>query len=206
MITGLKTYQKEVIADLKNFIKHVGETNDLREAFRQHWLEKGIDPAQSNSSALHSYNNTLSPGIPNVTVKVPTAGGKTYIAANALCHICDYLPTDMPRVIAWFVPSDSILKQTLHNLSTPGHDYRVALERTFMGQQVVVMGKEQALMGTELSPEEVREQLTILVLSAQSFASKSGDDLRSWRQNAQFASWEVIDSGQEEHIEDADPT
>ena len=75
-----------------------------------------------------------------------------------------------------------------------------------MGQQVVVMGKEQALMGTELSPEEVREQLTILVLSAQSFASKSGDDLRSWRQNAQFASWEVIDSGQEEHIEDADPT
>lgn len=206
MITGLKTYQKEVIADLKNFIKHVGETNDLREAFRQHWLEKGIDPAQSNTSALHSYNNTLSPGVPNVTVKVPTAGGKTYIAANALCHICDYLPTDMPRVVAWFVPSDSILKQTLHNLSTPGHDYRVALERTFMGQQVVVMGKEQALMGTELGPEKVREQLTILVLSAQSFASKSGDDLRSWRQNAQFAPWEDIDSGQEEHIEDADPT
>ena len=184
----LKTYQKEVLADLKNYLLHLRESNDLREAFRQHWLDKSIDPHTKNNDLLHAYNNVIAPGIPNVTLKVPTAGGKTYIAANALPVIFDYLPQEQPHVVAWFVPSDSIREQTLRNLQTPGHPYYEALQGS--GRTVMVEGKEQALMGTGLTPMHVEEQLTVLVLSAQSFASKTGDDLLSWRQNAFFAQWD----------------
>lgn len=184
----LKTYQKEVLEDLKNYLQHLRNSNDLREAFRKHWLDKSIDPHTKNNDLLHAYNNALAPNIPNVTLKVPTAGGKTYIAANALPVIFDYLPQEQPHVVAWFVPSDSIREQTLRNLQTPGHPYYEALQTS--GRTVMVEGKEEALIGTGLSPANVEEQLTVLVLSAQSFATKDRDDLRSWRQNAAFAQWD----------------
>lgn len=199
----LKTYQKEVLADLKNYLEHLHKSNDLREAFRQHWLDRSIDPHTKNNDLLHAYNNSLAPGIPNVTVKVPTAGGKTYIAANALSIIFDYLPEEQPKVVAWFVPSDSIREQTLRNLQTPGHPYYEALQG-YCGN-LVVEGKEEALMGTGLSPTAVNDQLTVLVLSAQSFATKKGDDLRSWRQNSAFAQWDGhYHYSTEQRIEGAD--
>ena len=184
----LKTYQKEVLADLRNYLEHLRKSNDLREAFRQHWLDRSIDPHTKNNDLLHAYNNSLAPSIPNVTLKVPTAGGKTYIAANALPLIFDYLPQEQPHVVAWFVPSDSIREQTLRNLQTPGHPYYEALQSS--GRTVMVEGKDEALMGTGLTPMDVEDQLTVLVLSAQSFATKERDDLLSWRQNAFFAQWD----------------
>ena len=199
----LKTYQKEVLADLKNFLKHLAATDNLRNAFRQHWLDRSIDPHTKNNDLLHPYNNTVAPQVPNVTLKVPTAGGKTYIAANALEHIFDYLPEDHPKVVAWFVPSDSIREQTLKSLQTLGHPYNDALRG--LTPNVLVEGKEEALQGTQLTPMDVENQLTVLVLSAQSFASKTGDDLRSWRQNAVFAKWEGrYHYSTEQRIEGAD--
>ena len=199
----LKTYQKEVLADLKNYLEHLRKSNDLRESFRQHWLDRSIDPHTKNNDLLHAYNNLLAPGIPNVTLKVPTAGGKTYIAANALPLIFDYLPQEQPRVVAWFVPSDSIREQTLRNLQTPGHPYYEVLQG-YCGN-LVVEGKEEALMGTGLSPTAVNDQLTVLVLSAQSFATKERDDLLSWRQNAFFAQWDGhYHYSTEQRIEGAD--
>lgn len=186
---GLKTYQKEVLGDLKNYLIQLRDTNDLRKAFREHWLLKeNTDPEATSNKMLHKYDNSLVPGVANVTLKVPTAGGKTYIAANAIHTIFDFLPEEQPRVVAWFVPSDSIREQTLLNLQTPGHMYNDALRQ--FGGTVLVEGKEEALMGVGLTPMDVEDQLTVLVLSAQSFASKTGDDLRSWRQNPAFAGWE----------------
>lgn len=200
----LKTYQKEVLYDLKNFLEQLQKSNNLREAFRNHWLTKSsIDPETDNDGVLHSYNNHTTPGIANVTLKVPTAGGKTFIASKSLSVIFDYLPQEQPCVVAWFVPSDSIREQTLRNLQTPGHPYHDALRE--VGKPVMVADKEQALMGTGLTPMEVEEQLTVLVLSAQSFATKERDDLRSWRQNAFFAQWDGhYHYSTEEKIEGAD--
>ena len=198
-----KIYQEEVLGDLKNYMYQLRESDNLRKAFQNHWLSRNLDPDTKTDRWMHKYNNTAAPGIPNVTLKVPTAGGKTYIAALSLPIIFDYLPEEQPKVVAWFVPSDSIREQTLRNLQTPGHPYHSALQK--MGRTVMVADKEQALMGTNLSPAEVEEQLTVLVLSAQSFATKKGDDLRSWRQNAAFAQWDNhYHYSTEERIEGAD--
>ena len=199
----LKTYQEEVLRDVKSYLEALQKTDNMSTAFRQHWLAKSnIDP-NINSGLLHQYDNTSTLGIPNVTLKVPTAGGKTYIAANALPIIFDYLPEEQPRVVAWFVPSDSIKEQTLKNLSTPGHPYREALQRICL--TVMVEGKEDALMGKGLTPMEVEDQLTVLVLSAQSFASRDRDDLLSWRQNSFFSQWDGhYHYSTEQHIDGAD--
>lgn len=177
----LKTYQKEVINDLKRFIEHLDKYNRLDIAYKTFWEDKGVSLSSSDNDYLHAYDNSVK-GVPRVTIKVPTAGGKTFIACNALRTIFDGLPAEKPKVVAWFVPSDTILKQTYRNLNDPNHLYRQKIDSHF-GNSVCVVDKESALFGQGISPTEIKEQLTIFVLSVQSFAANNKDGRRVFREN-----------------------
>lgn len=72
----LKSYQKKVIADLTRYLELLNETKSDAAAFRLFWQEK-------SAPALGRYQNVI-PGVPNLCFKVPTGGGKTFIACNAV--------------------------------------------------------------------------------------------------------------------------
>ena len=72
----LKTYQKKVIADLTRYLDLLNETKSDTAAFRLFWQEK-------SAPTLGLYQNVI-PGVPNLCFKVPTGGGKTFIACNAV--------------------------------------------------------------------------------------------------------------------------
>ena len=201
----LKQYQQDTLDDLAAYMRQVSEDQDLRKAYANFWIKKGIDISTIvNNRFIHSYDNSTVPGIPRVMFKVPTAGGKTFIASNALKVIFDHLPAEQPKVVAWFVPSDSILKQTYKNLSDPEHPYRQRIN-THFNNRVVVVDKETALAGTGIQPGQIREQLTIFVLSVQSFAANNKDGRRVFRENSSLADYAKA-FGHGERIEGADET
>ena len=201
----LKQYQQDTLDDLAAYMRQVSEDQDLRKAYANFWMKKGIDISTiDNNRFIHSYDNSTVPGIPRVMFKVPTAGGKTFIASNALKVIFDHLPAERPKVVAWFVPSDSILKQTYKNLSDPEHPYRQRIN-THFNNRVVVVDKETALAGTGIQPGQIREQLTIFVLSVQSFAANNKDGRRVFRENSSLADYAKA-FGHGERIEGADET
>ena len=208
----LKQYQQDTLNDLAAYMEQLSEDNNLQIAYRNFWLKKGIDISNIESNRfIHGYDNTTVPGVPRVMFKVPTAGGKTFIAANALKVIFDHLPAEQPKVVAWFVPSDSILKQTYANLSNPAHPYRQRINAHF-NNRVVVVDKETALSGVGIQPSQIREQLTIFVLSVQSFIpakNKKGEltneGLRSLRENSSLTEYaKLINDGNK--VEQADET
>lgn len=162
----LKTYQQDVLDDLAQYIKTLNNSNNLSSAFAKYWKSKAAD----DGIDIH-YHDTVK-GVPNVTIKVPTAGGKTFIACNALRTIFDELP-DRPfgQVVVWFVPSDTILTQTFANLSNKEHPYRQKLDSLF-NNRVTVVDKTMALSGNGISPTDIAGNLTIFVLSVQSFIER----------------------------------
>ena len=200
----LKGYQKEVIGDLRDFIRHTDETPQLDSAFRKFWADRNVDIGLMGNEYLHPYKNTI-PGVPNVTVKVPTAGGKTIIACSSLATMFANYPEGKPKVVAWFVPSDTILKQTLKNLRNPAHPYRQKIDSMF-GNRVCVVDKESALMGQGISPTAVMEQLTIFVLSVQSFAANNKEGRRSYRENENLAEYAKLYDSLTRNVEGADET
>lgn len=200
----LKGYQQEVINDLDKFIEHLDRHNRLDIAYREFWSEKGISLSSFDNDYLRLYDNSIK-GVPRVTVKVPTAGGKTFIACNALRTIFDSLPAEKPKVVAWFVPSDTILKQTYKNLNDPNHPYRQKIDSHF-GNMTRVIDKEAALFGQGINPTEIKEQLTIFVLSIQSFATNSKDGKRVFRENENLAEHTSTYQYKEKLIEKADET
>lgn len=182
----LKKYQQEVINDLTKFIEELDSTRHIGQAFTNFWESKGIIVQSLDNDFLKPYDNSIK-GVPRVTVKVPTAGGKTFIACNALKPIFDSFPLDKPQVVVWFVPSDTILKQTYENLSNPSHPYRQRIDTHFNGN-VKVYDKEALLFGQGFNPVEVKEQLSILVLSVQSFVETVRKGLpRAYRENENLA-------------------
>ena len=114
----LKTYQKNVLGDLTRFLTLMTENNSAAKAYKTLWEEKGVNVGFSGMAVYH-YN--LKNGVPDVCFKVPTGGGKTFIAANAIKTIYDAMPTASTKAVVWLVPSDAILTQTYAALSNPHH-------------------------------------------------------------------------------------
>lgn len=199
----LKKYQSEVLSDIAEYIDTLREENNLNRAYRTFWGRRGIS-VDSQDGYLHPYDNSIT-GVPRVTVKVPTAGGKTFIACNALRTIFDKLPSVKSKVVAWFVPSDTILKQTYANLNNPNHPYRQRIDSLFNGA-VRVIDKETALSGTGINPVEINEQLTIFVLSIQSFASKTKEGRKVYRENENLTEFCKHFNSTTKMVEGADET
>ena len=132
----LKTYQRQVIADLNRYLELLGETKDYIASFRLFWQEKG-------APLLGIYQDVL-PGVPNLCFKVPTGGGKTFLACNAVRPMFDALPFTKTKAVVWLVPSDAILTQTVKALKDPRHPYRQKIDVDF-GGRVEVYTKQELL-------------------------------------------------------------
>jgi type III restriction enzyme len=127
----LNDYQTEVIDDLKNYLYWLNTNQVLDRAFVDHWKNKpsGI------SYETKPYKNTIA-GVPHVCLKVPTGGGKTFLAVNAIKPMMDSLyelAPYRPAFVVWLVPSRTILEQTYQQLSDPQHPYHRKLAQHFNG-------------------------------------------------------------------------
>ncbi len=200
----LKKYQQTCINDLQDYFDELKKVNNLKQSYYNYWLSRDIDLNEiENDDYLHSYDNTVA-GVPRVMFKVPTAGGKTFLACNAIKTIFDNLPDNKLKVVAWFVPSDTILKQTFDNLNNPNHPYRQKINVLF-GGKVEVVNKELALQGQHIQPNELGDQLTIFVLSVQSFASNNKEGRKSYKENSNLAEYANFFANKEK-LADADET
>lgn len=176
----LKNYQKTVMSDLSSFMDAVDQENDIVKGWYSYWSGKDISVG---SGGVSFYQNKIE-GVPHVCMKVPTGGGKTFMACSAVKRIYDHLPSDKPKMVVWLVPSDSILTQTIRALSDVSHPYRQRLDMDFAGR-VGVYTKEMLLNGQNFSPDTIREMLTICVLSYASLRidSKKKDVRKVYQEN-----------------------
>ena len=196
----LKNYQKAVIRDLERYLECLMQTNNIETAYRQLWEEKNVPVGLGG---MPRYQNFL-PGVPNVCLKVPTGGGKTFIAANAIEPIFRALGVMQRRVVVWLVPSDAILTQTLSALRNPAHPYRQKIDVAF-GSRVEVYTKDQLLFGTRFNIATINEQLSILVLSYDSFRGKK-EQLKARQENSSLAQLANALGEPTHPVEDADRT
>ena len=176
----LKKYQQTVIDDLSEFVSLLDE-HEPKAAFGEFWKNKkdGLE------AIMKPYQDVIQ-GVPNVCVKIPTGGGKTFVACAALKPIFDVMPLAQPRAVVWLVPSDTILEQTKKNLQNPHHDYRQRIDVDF-SNKVEVYEKSQLLGGQNFSPSTVMENLSVFVLSYDSFRATNKEGRKSYQENGNLA-------------------
>ena len=174
----LKQYQKNVLADLNRFLALLTEKQNISTAYSALWTEKNVPVGLSG---MPNYKSRIA-NVPDVCLKVPTGGGKTFLACCAIKPIFESMPQGHPQAVVWLVPSDSILEQTYKALNSPIHPYRQRIDVDFSGH-VEVYSKEQLLFGQNFKPVAVAEQLSIFVLSYDSFRTSKKDGRKAYQEN-----------------------
>ena len=110
------------------------------------------------------------PGMPYVCLRLPTGGGKTFVACHAVgITASELLKTESP-IVLWLTPSNAIRDQTLNALKNPNHPYRDAFESA--RHRVEVRTINEALY---LSPHILNTKTTIIVSTMQAFRVEDTD-------------------------------
>ncbi len=161
---ALKDYQQKALAALEGFFRKLrGSSLDAA------WGACApLDESPDGSMQRQAYCRDALGDVPAVCVRIPTGGGKTFLAAHAVAKVGKALQdTDAP-VALWLVPSDAIRAQTLEALSSPRNLCREALA-TYFGERVRVCALDEL---ATVGPQEVGRAAVVVVATIQSFNVK----------------------------------
>lgn len=197
----LKNYQIQVISDLERFLELLIEKQSISSAYSTLWNEKGVNVG---IDGMPPYKMELA-GVPQVCFKVPTGGGKTFLAANSIKPIFDSMPHIHPKAVVWLVPSDAILTQTYRTLTDKNHDYRKKIDVDF-GNKVEIYSKQQLLNGQNFNPTSVSDNLSVFVLSYDSFRTSKKDGRKAYQENGSLLPFVRFKQDSGSLLEDTDET
>ncbi|MGD9743193.1 MAG: DEAD/DEAH box helicase [Parvibaculaceae bacterium] len=114
--------------------------------------------------------------VPNAVLKVPTGGGKTWLAVSGLSRIMGRYLDRNAGFVLWIVPNEAIYSQTLKHLKDRQHPYRQALDRAAAGR-VRIMEKSD-----RLDARDVEAQLCVMLLMLQSANRQTQESLKMFRE------------------------
>ncbi len=196
----LKSFQQNALDSLCKYLDELNQPNaTLFSAWKTYWKEQDV---AVGFGGVPEYKDELR-GVPRVCLKIPTGGGKTFVACASLRRIFERMTSKKTRFIVWLVPSDTILEQTLKALKDTSHPYRLRLSMD-LGTNVNVCSLEELLRGQNFSPDLVRETTLIAVLSYASLriSNLKKDARKAWLENGTLYRFEL----ESERFENVDPT
>ena len=182
----LKGYQQTNLDALDRFLSCVDKNKNTAAGFNEFWQTNNPPLTPFPGTVIEPYKDNVK-GAPHICHKVPTGGGKTFIASAALKVAMSHINPPY-KVVVWLVPSNAILEQTLRNLRNKQHPYRQRIDTDFQNR-VEIFDKQQALTGHGFSLTTIRENLCILVISFDSFRTNNKEGRKVYQENGYLQSF-----------------
>lgn len=102
--------------------------------------------------------NGLGEPLPNFCLKVPTGGGKTFLACHTIDQINQHYLKRKTGFVLWIVPTTQIYAQTLRSLKDRAHPYRQVLDLSSGGRTQILEKTDH------FTPQDVEEKLCVMLL------------------------------------------
>ncbi|OHB59303.1 MAG: restriction endonuclease subunit R [Planctomycetes bacterium RBG_13_46_10] len=139
------------------------------------------DEIDSRYRPYSSRKDGLGRPLPCFCLKIPTGGGKTFLAVKSIDLINTVYRKKQTGLVLWIVPSTQIYNQTIRGLRNRDHPYRQHLDIASGGRTLI---REK----TDLfSPLDVSENLVVLMLMLPSANRKTKEVLRMFKDSGSFA-------------------
>jgi type III restriction enzyme len=119
--------------------------------------------------------------LPSFCLKIPTGGGKTFLAVKAIDLVNTNYLKRRTGLVLWVVPTTQIYHQTIKNLRERDHPYRQHLDIASGGRTVI---REK---GDHFTPQDIHESLVVLMLMLPSASRRNKEVLRVFRDSGGFA-------------------
>ncbi len=131
--------------------------------------------------AYHWKKDGLGRPLPNFCLKVPTGGGKTFLAVKTIDLINTCYLKQQTGLVLWVVPTSQIYRQTIKSLRNREHPYRQHLDIASAGRTMILEKTER------FTPLDVQENLVVMMLMLQSAGRQSKEVLRLFKDSGGFA-------------------
>lgn len=161
-----KDYQQRVLESVEKYFTLCHQAGDADTAFYQ--ATKALWGRGQTYNPLPGFASEM----PYFCLRVPTGGGKTYLAARSVALVNTHLLHTGHSVILWLVPSDAIREQTLKALREREHPYHLALREA---GPVTVMGLEEARSITRATMDT---STVVIVSTVQAFSRENMQGLK----------------------------
>lgn len=183
-----KDYQVRCLDRIKEYLQHL---YDLKQISDRNVARDGVDaaldfPAKAWGKldrmfrGYHSRKDGMSRPLPCFCIKVPTGGGKTFLAVKTIDLINTTYLKKQTGLVLWVVPTTQIYRQTLQSLRDREHPYRQHLDLA-SGGRTEILEKTQ-----RFTPQEVSENLCVLLLMLPSASRENKDVLRMFKDSGSF--------------------
>ncbi|MBI2103681.1 DEAD/DEAH box helicase family protein [Candidatus Woesebacteria bacterium] len=195
----LKEYQQKALEKIRIYLENLSESREktqrlpLVDFTELAWTLSGME-----ESIFHRRRNGLEEFLPNFTLKIPTGGGKTFLAVKTIDLINRLYLNRQTGLIVWVVPTTQIYNQTIKNLKDKNHPYRQHLDIA-SGNKTLIKERTE-----KFTPEDISENLVILMLMLPAASRTNREQLRMFRDNGnfqQFFPYEDDIRGQEKILE-----
>src|SRR5213594_4292669 len=176
----LKIYQKETLDRVRVYLGALHELREKDRKAREIDADLGIDWATKAwekvcSRTCHPRRNGLREPLPSFCLKIPTGGGKTFLATKTIDLINTHFRKSNRGLVLWVVPTTQIYNQTLAALKDRDHPYRQTLDNA-SGARTLILERTQ-----QFTPGDVKENLCVLMLMLPAAARQTKETLRMFR-------------------------
>lgn len=217
-MSGLREldYQDRVLTILDAFLDALGtekgKADQVAEIARQQpdlgleipdfpakaWEKLKTDNKLPPSRAAIAYSSRRSGSgqpVPNAVLKVPTGGGKTFLAVNAISRILGRYLSRNTGFVLWIVPNEAIYTQTLKRLKDRQDPYRQALDSAAAGR-VKILEKSDPL-----NARDVEGQLCVMLLMLQSANRQTKETLKMFQDRGDVYGFMPPEGDQKAHAD-----
>ena len=168
----LKNYQIKVVNALKQFLQTARETKTSFDIAKQalpenmrhtlNWVQTTFQT--SGLGYKDRCTNGLGNSYPRMIIKVPTGGGKTLLAVEAIREYQNLFAQKRTGLVVWIVPSETIYSQTVQKIRDKGNPLRQLLDQC-SGNRTIILEK-----GQSLTTYDIEENLVVLFIMIQSIS------------------------------------
>lgn len=181
----LKEYQQKSLDQVRIYLqllsewkKKADENPDLEIDFPEKAWEK-----TEVGRSYFSRKNGLGQLLPNFCLKIPTGGGKTFLAVKTIDLINTIYRKRRTGLILWIVPTNQIYNQTIINLRNREHPYRQHLDIASSGRTLILEKSDY------FTPLDIEENLVVLMLMLPSANRRTKETLKVFKDNGGFQSF-----------------
>jgi type III restriction enzyme len=205
IIMFLKNYQIKVVNTLQQFFRYARETRTEFETAQKYlpdqskgaignWVENTFRK-QSRGYVDRTFTGLGNP-YPRIVMKVPTGGGKTLLAVEAIREYQNLFARKRTGLVVWIVPTETIYSQTVKRLRDKANPLRQLLDQC-SGNKTLILEK-----GQRLAMQEIEENLVILFVMIQSISRVTGKEaLKVFQDSGGYESFFPADNRNDLHEE-----
>ncbi len=197
----IKDYQQRVLNQIEAYLQALDREGEKKRKLIEAKIDIEHDAPAAAWRALNfrkdykTWKNGLGEDTPSVCLKVPTGGGKTYLAARSIGLINLNYRKERTGFVLWIMPSNQIYKQTLAAMRNREHFYRQVLDQISGGKTLILEKTDR------FNRQQANEHLIVMLLMLPSANRMDKETLKVFQDSAGFESFFPPEDASPAHAE-----